>query len=304
MSRLRNFDLNLLVYLNFLLEEQSVSKAADRAFLSQSAMSDALARMRKHFNDELLVQIGKKMVPTALAQSLHEPVRDVLMQAQAIASSTPQFDPATSNRRVRIMCSDYTVSVLFSKVIEKLWLLAPGIKLDFLAIKSDFREEFNRGNVDLLIIPDDYVCENHPSEPLFQENYSVIAWSGNRRVGETLSVDEYFELGHVCVSVGEGRIATYEAWFLERFGEEHRKVEVVVPTFGGIFPLIAGTERIATVHRRQAEIFAPQYSLKQLEPPFNIPSLTLMIQSHRNLGLDPALVWLRNLVKSVAAGIP
>lgn len=301
--RLRDFDLNLLVYLHILLEEQSVSKAADRASLSQSAMSDALNRMRKHFKDELLVQVGKKMMPTALARSLVEPVRSVLIQTQAIASSIPQFDPATSNRRIRIMCSDYTVNVLFSKVIDKLWALAPGIKLDLLAITSNFLQEFDRGGIDLLIMPHGYIAENHPSERLFEDNFTCVVWSNNRRVGETLSMDQYFELSHVCANAGEGRITTYDSWFLERFVEERRRVDVVVSTFGGVFSLIAGTERIAITHRRQAEMFASQYSLRLLDPPFDIPPLVEMIQSHRHLGQDPALIWLRNLIMSVAASI-
>ena len=99
---LRGLDLNLLVVLNTLLEEKNITRTARRIYLSQSATSGALARLREFFENELLVQVGHKMVLTPLAESLVEPVRELLTVAQAIIDQRPDFDPVTSTRRFRI----------------------------------------------------------------------------------------------------------------------------------------------------------------------------------------------------------
>src|SRR3974377_573494 len=140
--RFQNLNLNLLVCLDALLEEKSVSKAANRVFLSQSAMSDALARMRDYFGDELLVQVGKTMVPTPLANSLVQPVRDVLIQIRAIASTSVKFDPAKSHRKITVMASDYVVSVLLRKVVSKLSMQAPRMQIEFMALTSEFKQQY------------------------------------------------------------------------------------------------------------------------------------------------------------------
>ena len=300
--RFHNLDLNLLVCLDALLDEKSVSRAAKRVFLSQSAMSDALARMRGYFGDELLVQVGKAMVPTPLAKSLVQPVRDVLIQIRAIASTSVKFDPAKSNRRISVMASDYVVSVLLRKVVARMWEQAPRMQVEFMALTSEFQDKFDHGELELLIMPEGYASEDHPSEPLYEERYTCVVWTKNPHVGKKISLEHYLEMGHVCVNLGEWRVPTYESWFLKRYGAA-RRVEVVVPTFETALELVSGTHRIATVHRRHAQMYAKQYSLRMVEPPFEIPPLKERMQWHKHLERDPALIWFRGLVKSIASRI-
>jgi LysR family nod box-dependent transcriptional activator len=300
--RFNRLDLNLLVCLDALLSEKSVSRAAERVFLSQSAMSDALARMRDYFKDELLVQVGRTMVPTPLALSLVQPVRDVLLQIQSIASATVDFDPAKSNRKISIMTSDYMVSVLLKHVVPRLWQQAPGIQLDFPALTSNFQEDFERGRLDLLIVPERYTSEAHPSELLFEERYTCVVWAGNTAVRDKISLEQYMSMGHVCVNLGEWRVPTYEQWFLERYGNV-RKVEVVVPSFTMALELVQGTNRIVTCHLRHAQICAKQFALRLVEPPFPIPPLREHMQWHKYMDRDPALAWFRGLLKATAKDI-
>jgi len=109
-------DLNLLVALDTLLEERSVSRAADRLNLSQSALSSSLSRLREYFGDELLIAVGRRMEPTALALSLAPSVRDILHRIQVTIQTRPTFEPATAQRRFRIMTSDTPVSDLDERV--------------------------------------------------------------------------------------------------------------------------------------------------------------------------------------------
>jgi LysR family nod box-dependent transcriptional activator len=301
--RLQGLDLNLLICLDALLDERSVSKAAHRLFLTQSAMSLALARLRDYFHDQLLHQVGKTMVPTPAALALVQPVRDVLIQIQSIASSTVEFDPAKSDRKITVMASDFTMDILLKKVVPRLAQLAPRMRLDFPSLTSNFGEEFARGQIDFLITPEVYISDEHPSELLFSEEFTCVVWSKNTLVGDRISFEQYKKMGHVCVNLGGWRVPTYEEWFLKRYGEV-RRIEVIVPSFALAVQLVTGTQRIATGYVRQARMYARQYSLRLIDPPFRIPPANLCLQWHKHMDHDPALIWFRGLLKAALGNAP
>src|SRR5579871_1564223 len=114
--QLSHLDLNLLVALDALLTECSITAAGRRVHLTQSAMSGALGRLREFFNDDLLTPVGRKMVRTAMGESLAEPVREILLQIKETIASIPAFDPATSKRRFSLMMSDYVATVLLPQI--------------------------------------------------------------------------------------------------------------------------------------------------------------------------------------------
>jgi LysR family nod box-dependent transcriptional activator len=298
--RLKNLDLNLLVYLEALLDEKSISRAAERVFLSQSAMSNALGRLREHFQDELLVQVGRTMAPTPLALSLLDPVRDVLIQIRSIAETTVDFDPSESKRKITIMTSDYITDVFLNRVITQIWRQAPGIRIELPPLTDGFYEDFERGRIDLLITPEHFLSEEHPSEPLYEDRFTCAVWSKNPLVGKKLTFEQYKKMGHVCVSLGEWRITTYDDWLLKRYGHV-RNIEVVVPSFAMALKFVTGTHRIITCHLRHAEMYAKQYSLRLVEPPFEIPPLRERIQWHKHMDRDPALIWFCKVLKAAAA---
>lgn len=147
--RLNDLNLNLLIYLDALLAERNVSKAAERVCLTQSAMSLALRRLRDYFGDDILRQVGKTMVPTSLALSMVQPVRNVLLQIQSIGSSTVKFEPSKSNRKITITGSDFTMDVLLKRVIPKMSQIAPGMKLDYVALTNSRQEDLNKAALTL-----------------------------------------------------------------------------------------------------------------------------------------------------------
>jgi len=115
--RFNKLDLNLLVALDHLLHLRSVSGAAERMNMTQSAMSNALLRLRDYFDDPLLVKIGRRMELTPRADSLKDPVRDVLVRVEWTIAATSQFDPARSERQFNILLSDYTLATLIPSVL-------------------------------------------------------------------------------------------------------------------------------------------------------------------------------------------
>ena len=298
--RFQRLDLNLLVALDALLSERSVSLAAERIFLSQSATSSALGRLRDYFGDELLVVKGRQMVLTARAEELVEPVRAVLEQIRATISITPPFDPATSDRLIRLMASDYVTEVLLANALNELVAVAPNMRFEIAPMAEGLVEALDRSTVEILITIDYAISADHPSQILFEDDYVVIGWAGNPALAGPMTRDLYFELGHVTARFAKARIPAFEDWFVRR-QKQQRRVEVVAPSFLSVPGMVIGSNRIATVHRRLAERLAEYLPLVVREPPLAIPPIREAIQWHISNNNDPAIRWVvERLV--VAAG--
>ena len=301
--RFNKLDLNLLVALNALLTERNISRAAVRVHLSQPAMSNALARLRAYFEDELLVPSGRQLIWTPRAEALVEPVREVLMRIDSTIAAQPHFDPATASRAFTLLVSDFTTTVFVPALLERLYHEAPGVRIDLRMQYTNPAEILEQGDADLLIIPAQYASPDHPSQPLFEENYMCVTWTGNRHIQDKLSFDDYLAAGHVLANFsGAAQTPAFDGWFLERFGIT-RRVEVTAPTLAALPSLVVGTDRIATVHRRLAERVRHLLPIRIWEPPLEIPKLVQMLQWHKYRNNDLALAWLRNCALEVGAQI-
>jgi len=196
----RGLDLNLLVMLDILLEEKNITRTGERIYLSQSATSGALSRLRYYFKDELLVQVGNRLVLTPLAEELIEPIKDLLLQASLVAHKTPDFDPATSTRRFKIELSDYVATLLMPTVIRRVYQEAPSVQLELLGLTDAPNELLERGEVDFLILPEDYLSTSHPCAKMFVDEYACVVWKDNPDIGRKVSLEQYLKAGHVSIS--------------------------------------------------------------------------------------------------------
>ena len=300
---LRQFDLNLLVALDALLTEKSVTRAGARMHLSQSAMSGALARLRYVFHDELLVPIGRHMELTPLAQDLVQPVRDILLQVRSAINTTSRFDPATAERPFSIAASDYVTTVLLSGLLQHLASQAPHVTFELRPVGSRAKDDLERGTLDFMIVPAEYVSPLHPTEVLFEESYTCIAWRHSKAVRATLSMEEYLSLGHVVVRVSDGGGPNFDEQVLERLGYK-RRVDVWTPSFDTAPHLVVGTNRLATITTRLARIYAGVLPLKLLPVPFVMPPMTEMLQWHKAHDQDPACLWLRDELRWAVSRLP
>jgi LysR family transcriptional regulator, nod-box dependent transcriptional activator len=294
-------DLNLLVALDALFAEKSVSRAGERLHLSQSATSGALARLREAFHDPLLVQVGRKMALTPLAEGLIEPVRNFLLHAETILNGSPAFDPPTSTRKFRLLMSDYVQTVVMTEALPRLQSLAPGISLELLWNIDGISEPLERGEIDLAVTPTRYLSPGHPSEPLFKDEFTCLVWSGNSRIKRDLSLETYLSLGHVVVRFGRlQQLPSFDEWFVERFGHQ-RRIEVITTAFNLVPQLLIGTSRIATLHRRLAIFYQRYVPLKLIAPPIAIPLLEESMQWHQSRDRDPGTMWLRSVLKAAVS---
>ena len=290
--RFKHLDLNLLVGLDVLLEEQNITRAATRLHMTQSATSGVLGRLRIYFEDDLLVQVGRKMMLTPLAKELEIPVREVLLKIQTSITAKPVHEIRDSKRHFRIMASDYLISVLFAEVIQAVNREAPHITFELISPGETAMDMLMRGEVDLIIAPENFVPKDHPSQLLFAEEHVCVAWEGNTSIGEHMTLERYLELGHVSVAFGRNRTPGIEEWFMSQYGCK-RRLEVITHDFNTLPQLVIGTERIATMHRRLARLYARTLPLRLLPPPVELPAMQEYMSWHRSLDRDPMLRWLR-----------
>jgi DNA-binding transcriptional LysR family regulator len=299
----RQLDLNLLIALDALLTERSITEAGRRVHVTQSAMSGSLARLREYFGDELLMQIGRKMVPTPLAETLAEPVKEILLKIKATVDTKPGFDPATSTRRFSLMMSDYVSTVLMGEALQHIERIAPHVSFEIVSHEVfNPADALDRGDIDLLIMPKDYLSKNHPTETLFTDDYACVVWEGNPLVGEALSQEQYLSLGHVCLQLIRGRVPVMDEWFLSRLGV-NRRVEVLTMNFNSIPQNIVGTRRIATTYRRLTNYYCRYLPLRVVPCPFELPSVVEAMQWHKYFQGDLGLAWLRGVLKEVATAL-
>ena len=298
--RFGRLDLNLLVALDALLTERSVSLAADRLCLSQSATSSALGRLREYFADDLLVVEGRHMILTARAEELIEPVRAVLDQIRSTIAIAPPFDPATADRQVRIMASDYTTQVLLADVFAHLAQEAPNMRFEIQPMSTNPTDAVERGTVDLLVTIDFAVSADHPSKILFEDDYVVVGAADNPAMEGEMTRERYFEAGHVAARFGRAQMPAFEEWFTRRQKKQQRRIEVVAPTFLSLPGLVMGTRRITTMHRRLAEQMVRTFPLVMRELPFAIPPIREVVQWHITNNNDRALRWVVERMEAVA----
>jgi LysR family transcriptional regulator, nod-box dependent transcriptional activator len=285
--RFERLDLNLLVALDALLDERSVSLAADRIFLSQSATSSALGRLREYFGDDLLVVKGRQMVLTARAEQLVEPVRAVLEQIRTTISVSPHFDPATCDRTLRIMASDYVTE-------------APLMRFEIQPMTEGPVDSLERGFIDLLLTVDFGMTADHPSQLLFGDDYVVIGCANNPAMKGPMTMELYLELGHVTCRFGKARVPAFDDWFMRR-QKQQRRIEIVAPSFLSIPGLVAGSQRIATIHRRHANRIADNIPLIVRELPLAMPPIREGAQWHLSNNNDAAIRWFVEKLVLVAA---
>lgn len=306
--RYYGLDLNLLAALDALFVEQHVTRAASRLNLTQSAVSAALGRLREHFDDPIFVLVGGKMMPTSLTQRLYPRIKEVLENARYIAFSNVQFNHENSDRRFRIVASDYVIAVLMPPLQRRLAQIAPNVDLSFqtLAAQKNVEpgglvdEALEYRNCDLVIIPHAHRSPRHPEAPLFEDGFTTIACVGNARVGDSLSVQQYLALPHVVREAAGAAHGSMEAEFLSSQGFE-RHVSVAVDQFSLVPEFVVGSECIATLHSRLAKLYARRFPLRLLKPPLDFPPTLQVLQWHAYQDADPALIWIRQVLLDIAA---
>lgn len=297
--RFKGLDLNLLVAFEALMSTRSVSRAAERLNLSQPAMSAALNRLRTFFGDDLLVVHGKRMHPTAFAESLVPHVQESLRTVEMMLLTPSQFDPATSQRQFRIVASDYVIASILHPLVAGLADKAPGIRIDIGLPGEDALNALDEGRVDLMITPEYVMTSDHPSETLYEERQLLVGWSRNPLFSKRITEEDFFEAGHVAVAFGALRMSSYADRQLEMLGRK-RRVEITAPFFTAVPWLIEGTMRLAILHERLIAALGDRFDIVSAELPMPLRPMKQQLFYHEAREADAGLTWLREEMKDCA----
>ena len=308
MNQLQRFDFNLLKSLDALLTERNVTRAAERVFLSQPAMSGALKRLREELNDQLLIRVGREMELTPLARTLSVSLRTLLQSIQEMLDTRVSFDPGSARRSFNLAMTDYGSMVLLPYVLERLATEAPYISCNVQPIDEAAAARVMGGEVDLLVGAREWTEANQDrgaavlcSEPLFSDDFVCILTQDHVLSQEELTLDRYADLAHGVVTFARyGESIVERQW---RAAGLDVRVSVTAPDFATLILVLPRTRLIATVPRRIAAISAQTLRLKMLECPLALPKLEESMVWHPRASLDPAHEYLRAVFAEAASQV-
>ena len=302
---LSRLDLNLLVTLDALLQERSVTRAAERMGLSQPAVSAQLSRLRRHFGDELLTRTGNHYRLTSLATQLVDRVRVALTGVERVFSAEPDFDPATATREFSVLTTDYSVEVLGQAVGELFAAEAPGCRLRFSASTPRVIDAAEHALIttDLLLLPHGFV-EGLSYQDLYSDGWVCLVSADNDEVGEALTVQQLRTMPWVATFHGP-TASTAAARQMRLLGIEPQ-IQVVTETFLTVPSLIAGSKRVALYQRLLADRLPGKLGVRALACPFPAGSLREAMWWHPMHDDDPEHRYLRDLIARAVAilGLP
>ncbi|MDC0713290.1 LysR family transcriptional regulator [Stigmatella sp. ncwal1] len=297
---LSRVNLNLLVALDALLTEASVTKAATRLGLTQSALSHALRQLREVFGDALLIRGRGGMVLTPRAQQLAVPIRRGLLELQRALRDEPVFEPRTTAHRFTLATSDYFASILLPSLLALLGKEAPQVDLDLRPIDPRWTPELlESGAVDLIIQAFPNPAPALRQQKLFQDEFACLVRKDHPEVNRRLELAQYLRLPHALISPqGQGDGIVDQA--LAKQGLS-RRIALRIPFFLAAPLVITRSDLVLTAPRRMVESFAQGWPLQVLKPPLTLPTFSAVQLWHERYEDEPAHRWLRNALLRATA---
>lgn len=309
---LSKLDLNLLVYLDVLLRERNVTRAAEQLNITQPAMSNGLRRLRTMLKDPLLVRTRSGMEPTERALSIQPQLRALLSHAEQIVQSDGGFSATSSQRVFRIMASDYAESTLLPAVLAELSQRAPDIVIDVLTPSDVVFEDIEHGRVDMAINRFDDMPQSFHQVTVWRDGFDCLM-SRDNPITQSWSLSAYLAARHVWVSktgmgIGVGmnpdRVQRL-GWVDEALAQigERRNISVFTRHYQVAGLLVQQRDLIATVPKRCARLHYQNPNIVILEPPFEIPTIALKMAWGPLLQHNSAHQWLRQLIMDIASSL-
>jgi len=276
---LRNLDLNLIYPLHALLEECHVTRAAKRIFLSQSAMSRALERLRDMFVDPLLVRNGRGYERTVRGERVLRDLESLMPRLEDMVRGE-KFDPARSQEVFRVAMSDHASMIVLPSLLASLRRAATHVKLEVSASGAETYEDVAAGRIDTFLCAEE-APPSLESEMLFTVDFVCLVGAALRVRARRLTLKQYLEFQHVLVQLGA-----------------KRRVALTLPFFVPAIFAIAQTDLILTVPRRLAKITAGMAGVRVVEAPREIESFPYFMAWHPRLTNEPAHKWFHEQLRS------
>ncbi|WP_455922813.1 LysR family transcriptional regulator [Pseudomonas putida] len=297
---INHLDFNLLKALDALLDERSVTRAAQRLSLTQPAVSGMLTRLRDSFDDPLFVRAQRGIVPTVRAQALAAPVKQLLSDIETMLR--PQaFEPSTATMTITLASTDYALRAVVVPFLAALREQAPGIRVAVRPIDDQALEgQLERGDVDLALATPDSLSPGLHATTLFDERYVCVMREAHPHATEgVLTLERFCALDHVLVSPSGGAFSGVTDAALAQLGRT-RRVVTSVTSFLVLPEILRASDLIAVVPRRLA---LNQPGLVMMAPPVDIPGFSKTLAWHERSHRDPGHQWLRSLLISTSSAL-
>ncbi|MBT2304522.1 LysR family transcriptional regulator [Variovorax paradoxus] len=293
---MRPGDLNLLLHFDALMNQRGVSRAAEEVEISQPAMSAALSRLRRLFNDPILVREGGVWRPTPKAQDLHTAFRPMLDLWRHVSVARVEFDPASSRRAMTVFATDYVQFTVLSRVIGRLTQAAPGMELRVLAARPQLGLEMLDSNqVELIAGYYPEPAANLRTRFLFEEKVVCLVRGGHPCLQRRWGLDTYLAYGHV-------NLAAHTRYFSERIDRalegqnRSRRIALTLSSYLACPFAVGNSDLIATVPLSVAKALGKQAGTVTLDAPIALPMLTVSLYWHERHHRDPAHAWVRQFI--------
>jgi len=296
-----DLDLNLLRVLDVLLSTQGVTRAARQLGMTQSGVSRALQRLRTHFDDPLLVRDGRRMVLTATAERLRNPVARILDDTRQLFISGRGFDPTQSSWSASLATATFAEHCLLPTLMARIEAEAPGINIHVVGTLGANADDLEQGRVDLAIEPAGVLQgPNLISRRLFSDTFCCLVRRGHP-AAKSLTLERYTALEHILIAPnGTPRGPVDE--HLARLGLE-RRVRVQVISFTSPMPLLIHSDRIVTIPRLIAHDLAQRWPVEVVDAPIDVGRFGIHAYWSARRRTDPAHQWLRQQVYDAAAAL-
>ena len=294
--RFKNIDLNLLYILHILLEERNVTRTASRLFLSQSAISHSLRKLRNYFKDPLLVKTNSGMVPTAVAEELRGSLRDALEQISELMGGSG-FDPALANVTIRVAASDYGASIIFPRLLERLSERAPRIKIDCSTLSMHTEKDLENGIIDFAFggykpLPNLY------NDTIFHDRYIGLANSKHPIFEKPITKGSLTQFKHSFIKVPHATKRKDDLFKMLGI-EPSNMVQLQIP-YHIIAPFtVEKNDLILIMPEIGARLLAQLIDVKLFELPVNTEKFPYYQSWHPRRHEDQLHKWLRTQVKEV-----
>ncbi|MBL4893295.1 MAG: LysR family transcriptional regulator [Emcibacter sp.] len=293
--RLNQVDLNLFVVFETIYVERNLTRAAEILCLSQPAVSNALARLRRTFDDPLFVRSQKSMIPTPVAENVIGRVRDALLLINSSLNEEGIFQSDKTDKTFRINMSDLIAAMILPPLEEQVTRTAPGVKFESYQIpRQDLVRELATGAMDLVVdaplLNDPQLCHR----PLLKERHVCMLRKDHPFVGQTLTLEDYLSFDHIHVSSrrsGQGHVEVA----LNRLGKQ-RNIHLRLQHYM-VAPLVALRSDLAlTAPLRLVE----QYEARIMELPFALADMELHLYWHKSRDEDQTNRWMREKIMAVS----
>jgi DNA-binding transcriptional LysR family regulator len=294
----------LLLAFDVLMRELNVTRAAEQMFITQSAMSHILQKLRQHLDDPLLVKTPSGMKPTERALALIDPVRALLAETERLIQPPLEFDAATSLRRFALAATDYLEFLLIPALTGVIAQTAPSIDLYVKRTEAAFPvAQLENSSLDVVLGFETVL--NQPAhlrcQTLFDDEMVCVVRQNHPIIRTAPSLEDYIAVPHMLIS-WKGTPAGIIDQHLQEMGLE-RRVKLIVPNFLSAPLIVAQTDMILSLPYKLAKRFTKFVPLEIFPVPIKLPSYDLVMIWHPLRDKDPAHQWLRDKITTICRNI-